>query len=94
MNGKKEVMKLYTTRNKEDMKKLEISPEEHARLSIQTQANAEYICAKFMEKLFIANHGVPVDFEYVHARLGCIGAGEFCGEYCMLEPYLKGEILC
>ena len=39
MNGRTEVMKLYTAKSKEVMTAQGIIPEAHARLSIQTQAN-------------------------------------------------------
>ena len=75
-------MKLYTASSKEAQG---IVPKAHARLSIQTQAIARYMCKKFIEKLSLTNIHLPLDFKYVPARLGYIAGGPKKGEYCMPE---------
>ena len=92
VNGKRETMKVYTKKTKDILKIQEISQYEHARLSVQTQANARYICSKFVEKMEEQPIELPLRFKYIPSRMGMVLGGPLRNEYCMLEPYLTGEI--
>ena len=91
-NGEMEVIKTYVPKSIEDFARLGITPYEHARLSIQTQMNAHYICAKFSQKLSSLNVDAPLEFKYVKPRLGKYIAGPNRDQYCMLEPHMPGKL--
>ena len=94
INGEKQVVKVHTAVSMDTLKKMDLTSYRHARLSVQTQQQASYICSKFMERLDLADVVVPGRLGYVPSKLGLMIGGPLKDEYLMIEPHLSGKTSC